>query len=151
MLVFGALLAGGYWLVQRRSVELCSVCGRQVKPEAHAIVEIGGRRRNVCCVRCALTEGRQENKPVRFIEVNDYRTGKELNPRRAWYVDGTRIVACAHGKVRIDEMKQTEEMSFDRCSPSIFAFADRKSAEAFATENGGVVRDPTELLKEVQR
>jgi len=112
---------------------------------------IGGRRRNLCCARCALTEGAQENKPVQLLEVSDYRTGKELNPQRAWYVEGSRVIACDHGNAKPDEMKQMEELSFDRCSPSIFAFENRGSAEAFVAENGGVVRDPAELLREVQK
>jgi hypothetical protein len=150
VLVFCALYAGGYWLIHRRSAELCSICSRHIKPEAHVVVEIGGRRRDVCCAHCALTEGRQENKPVRFIEVTDYRTGKGLDPQRAWYVDGSRVIACDHDMAKMDEMKHMDQMSFDRCSPGTFAFADRKAAETFVAENGGEIRDFPGLLREVQ-
>jgi hypothetical protein len=151
VLVFGALFAGGYWLVQRRSAELCGICRRHIKPEARVVVEIGGHRRNVCCAHCALTEGLQEKKPVRFIKVTDYPTGKGLDPQHAWYVDGSRIVACDHDMAKMGEMKRTEEMSFDRCSPGTFAFASRKSAEAFVAANGGAVHDLAEMLREIQQ
>lgn len=151
VLVFGALFAGGYWLVQRRSAEVCNICGRPIKPEAHVVAEIGGHRRNVCCAHCALTEGLQEKKPVRLIEVTDYPTGKGIDPQRAWFVDGSRVIACEHDMAKMGEMKRTEEMSFDRCSPGTFAFANRKSAEAFVSANGGAVHDLAEMLKEIQQ
>lgn len=101
-----ALFAGGYWLMHRRSAELCSICQRHINPEAHVVVEIGGRRRDVCCAHCALTEGRQENKPVKFIEVTDYTTGKGLDPQHAWFVDGSRVVACEHDMAKMGEMNK---------------------------------------------
>jgi hypothetical protein len=150
VLVFCALYAGGYWLIHRRSEQLCSICQRHIKREAHVVVEIGGHRRDVCCAHCALTEGRQENKPVRFIEVTDYRTGKGLDPQRASYVDGSRVAACEHDMAKMGEMKQMDQMAFDRCSPGTFAFADRQAAEAFAAENGGVVHNLAEMVREIQ-
>lgn len=151
LLVFCALSAGGYWLMHRRSEQLCNICLRHIKPEARVVVEIGGKRRTVCCAHCALTEGRQENKPVRFIQVTDYRTGKGLDPQRAWYVDGSRVVACEHDMAKMSEMKQMDQMSFDRCSPGSFAFADRNSAEEFVAENGGVIHDLARLVREFQQ
>jgi hypothetical protein len=151
VLVFCALYAGGYWLIHQRSAELCSICQRHIKREAHVVVEIGGRRRSVCCAHCALTEGRQENKPVRFIEVTDYHTGKGLDPQRAWFVDGSRVAACEHEMANMSEMKQTDQMSFDRCSPGTFAFADRNAAEAFVAQNGGVIHDLAQLMREARQ
>jgi hypothetical protein len=110
VLVFCALYAGSYWLMHQRSEQLCSICQRHIKSEARVVVEIGGKRRTVCCAHCALTDGRQENKPVRFIQVTDYRTGKSLDPQRAWYVDGSRIVACEHDMAKMGEMKQMDHL-----------------------------------------
>jgi hypothetical protein len=151
VLVFCALAVGGYRLVHRRSAELCSICSRHINAEARVVVEIDGHRRNVCCAHCALTEGRQEHKPVRFIEVTDYPTGKGIDPQRAWYVDGSRVVACEHDMAKMGEMKQMDQMAFDRCSPGTFAFADRKAAETFVAENGGVIHDLAQLTIEAQR
>ena len=38
---------------------------------------------------------------------------------------------------QMDEMKQAEQLAFDRCSPGTFAFATREDAEAFVAQNGG--------------
>jgi len=73
-----------------------------------------------------------------------------LDPQHAWFVDGSRVVACEHDMAKMGEMKQMDQMSFDRCSPGTFAFADRKAAEAFAAENGGVLHNLAEMVKGIQ-
>ncbi len=143
--VAGSLVAGE-WSLNRRSQQVCEICTRHINPRAGVIAEIGGRRRHVCCAHCAITEGLQERKPVRLIEVSDYISGRKLDPGNAWYVDGSRIVACEHEATRMGEMKQIEQAAFDRCSPGTFAFAARVDAEAFAAANGGVVHNVQELL-----
>lgn len=151
LLVIAGLFAGGYLLMNRRSEAVCGFCQRHINPQARVVAEVGGNRRTVCCAHCAVTEARQENKPLRLIEVTDYRTGKALNPEQAWYVDGSRVVACEHDMSKMDETKHAEQLAFDRCSPGTFAFGDRQAAEAFVAENGGVLRRLPELLVEAQR
>jgi hypothetical protein len=146
LVVIAGLLVAGQWSLHRRSEEVCGICARHINPRAGVIAEIGGRRHHVCCAHCAVTEGRQEHKPVRLIEVTDYNTGRKLDPRQAWYVDGSRIVACAHDMTRMNEMKQVEHTAFDRCSPGTFAFASRAEADTFSARNGGVVRNMEEML-----
>ena len=150
LVVFGGLFAGGYWLMYRRSEATCGFCYRHIHPQAGVVAEVGGRKRLVCCAHCARTEGLQENKPVRLIEVTDYVTGQRLKPEQAWYVDGSRVVACEHTMAMTDETKHAEHMVFDRCSPGTFAFRDRKSANEFAAQNGGVVFTLGEFLREGQ-
>jgi hypothetical protein len=87
---------------------------------------------------------------VRLIEVTDYVSGQSLNPQEAWYVDGSRVVACEHKMTRTDEMKQPGQLMFDRCSPGTFAFRERTAADAFAADNGGVVLGMAQFLGEVQ-
>ncbi len=144
--IVGGLLIAGEWSLHRRAEEVCGICERHINPQAGVIAEIGGRRHHVCCAHCAVTEGLQEHKPVRLIEVTDYNSGHKLDPSRAWYVDGSRIVACTHDMTRMNEMKQVERAAFDRCSPGTFAFASRWEADAFAVKNGGAVRNLEEML-----
>jgi hypothetical protein len=148
LVIAGGLVAGGYRLVKQRSQASCSICQRHINQRARVVVEIGGHRRVVCCAHCARTEGQQENKPVRFLEVTDYPTGNRLKPEDAWFVDGSRVVACEHKMTMTNEMKQSEQVVFDRCSPGTFAFRERKAADAFIAENGGVVLRLAEFLKE---
>jgi nitrous oxide reductase accessory protein NosL len=52
---------------------------------------------------------------------------------------------------KMDESKHMTAMGFDRCSPGTFAFSDRKAAEAFVAENGGILRNLTEVMAEAQQ
>jgi hypothetical protein len=146
LVIVAVLLVAGEWSVHKHSEEVCGICARHINPQAGVMAEIGGVRHHVCCAHCAVTEGVQERKPVRLIEVTDFSTGRKLDPSHAWYVDGSRIVACVHDMTRMNEMKQIEKTSFDRCSPGTFAFASRGDADTFAAKNGGAVLDMKHML-----
>lgn len=146
MVIAAGLLIAGSWAVHRSSEESCGICQRHINAQAGVIAEVGTRRVHVCCAHCAITEGLQEHKPVRLIEVTDYVTGRRLDPSTAWYVDGSRVLACTHDMSRMDEMKQIDVKTFDRCSPGTFAFASREAAEAFSAKNGGVIHNLQEML-----
>jgi len=148
IVIGGALLGGGY-MVKRRSETVCGFCQRHISPQSAVIAEVGGRRRHVCCAHCAITEGFQRHQPVRLIEVTDYNSGRKLAPEQAWYVDGSRVVACTHDMMRMGEMKQMQQADFDRCSPGAFAFSTRAAADAFVAVNGGAVRTLQEMLAAV--
>lgn len=150
LVVAASLAAGGYWVVKQRAEASCGICQRHINQRARVVVEIGGRRRVVCCAHCARTEGQQENKPVRFLEVTDYTTGSRLSPQNAWFVDGSRVMACEHKMAVTDETKHAEQAVFDRCSPGTFAFRDHKAAYDFVAENGGVVLRLDEFMREGQ-
>lgn len=146
LVIVAGLLIFGEWSLQRRSEEVCGFCARHIHRQAGVIAEIDGKRHHVCCAHCAVTEGLQEHKRVKLIEVTDYNSGRKLDPAHAWYVDGSGLVACTHDMTRMDDMKRVESTMFDRCSPGTFAFATHDDADAFAGKNGGVVRSLGEML-----
>ncbi len=150
LLVAGGLVAAGYWHMHRQEQQFCGYCQRHIMPRAKVVAEIGGQRRTACCAHCALSEARQEHKPVKLIEVTDYDSGASLKPESAWYVDDSRVVVCAHDAVRADESKHTGHLAFDRCAPGTLAFASRAAAESFIGKNGGALHSFGELLQEVQ-
>ena len=149
VLVLGLLAAGGYWLLKRTSPEECRICRREIHAAARAVIEVDGKREAVCCVRCAMTLDEQEQKPVRLVEVTDYKRQTALAPNDAFYVEGSRVVLCMTHEPHMDETKHAQARVFDRCEPSVYAFSRREEAESFATENGGKVLGLAELMKEV--
>ena len=151
LIVVAGLFASGYLLMNRRSRMECGFCRRQINAKAHVVAEVGGRRRDVCCAHCAVTEARQEKKALRLIAVTDYPTGKLVRPEGAWFVEDSRVITCQHDMSRMDESKHAEQLEFDRCSPGKLAFSERKAAEAFVAQNGGVLRSLPELLAEAQQ
>jgi hypothetical protein len=150
MILVAGLIAGGYWIVNQRAETECGFCQRHINPKAHVVAEVGGRRRDVCCAHCAVTEARQEKQPLHLIAVTDYSTGQMVSPDGAWFVEDSREIACQHDMSKMDESKHAQQLAFDRCSPGTFAFKDRKGAEAFVEQNGGALRSLSEVLAEAQ-
>lgn len=150
LVVVGGLLVAGEWMVKRRTGTICGFCNRPIQPNLGVVAEVGGRTRHVCCARCAVTEARQENKPLHLISVTDYTTGRQIAPEHAWYVEGSRAIACNHDMAMVDQDRQAERLAFDRCSPGTFAFTDKKDADAFVARNGGEVHNLQEMLGEVK-
>jgi len=50
----------------------------------------------------------------------------------------------------MDPTKHAMERVFDRCEPSLYAFARRADADEFARQNGGTVLTAEQVLREVQ-
>jgi nitrous oxide reductase accessory protein NosL len=146
------LVAGGatYWFVQSSSNQTCGFCQRPLDPHLSVTAEIAGRKKQVCCARCAVTEANQEHKSVRLLEAHDYPTGKPIDPSKAFYVDDSRAVACTHDMARMDQSKHSDQLAFDRCSPGAFTFETRNDAEAFIRQNGGVLLSYTELMAQAR-
>ncbi len=150
ILVAGAAAFGWFRFVAHPKPVACGYCMRPLHSNLQVTAEIGSKRTQVCCPRCAITEANQQRKPLRLITVHDYRTGKTMPPDAAWFVEGSRSMACDHDAMRMNEMKGTQELAFDRCSPGIFTFADRQQADAFTQANGGTVVSFGQLMREAK-
>ena len=149
LILLGLLGLGYYRMMVNQPEAFCGFCHRPIHAHAQVIAEVGGRRRAVCCARCAMTEAFQEKKPVRLIEATDYVSGNTLKPEQAYFVEDSRKVLCDHDAPMFDETKHVEPMTFDRCSPGAYAFARREDAVAFTQENGGVVLQLNEMMQGV--
>jgi len=149
-LLLVGLAAAGYWMIRHGGHEECSVCRREIHAQSRAVVEVNGQREALCCARCAVTLARQRGKSVRLIEVADYSSERMLRPQDAYYVEGSRVVLCAKHEPMLDPTKHAMERVFDRCEPSLYAFARRAEADRFAQQNGGTVLTAEQILREVQ-
>jgi hypothetical protein len=146
-----ALALGGYWLVHRTERhDICRICRREIHVQASAVAELDGKPEPVCCVRCALTLAHQQGKPVRLLQVTDYVSRQLLSLNAAYYVEGSRVILCEKHEPLLGESKEAFQRVFDRCEPSLYAFARREEAESFAARNGGVVVRLEQVLKEVE-
>ncbi|HVJ07253.1 MAG TPA: hypothetical protein VM554_02630 [Acidisarcina sp.] len=139
---------GWYRFVGHPAPVACGYCNRPLHANLTVTAEIAGKTAQVCCVRCAISEANQQHKAVRLVSVHDYSSGRMIAPANAWFVEGSHAMACDHDAMRMDEMKGSQELAFDRCSPGTFAFADRQNAEAFTLQNGGVVISYAQLMSE---
>jgi len=150
LLVAGAGVFAWYRNIARPAPVACGYCLRPLHANVKITAEIDGKRAEVCCPRCAITEANQEHKRLRLIAVHDYSTGRELSPEAAWYVEGSRILACEHSGMHMDGMKDGAPMEYDRCSPGTLTFATQQQAEDFAAANGGSVLSFGQLMSEAK-
>ncbi len=152
LVALGAVLAvlGAWYLFTQRQAAVCPFSGREIHPQTRALVTIGGRKYETCCVRCAIIEARQTGKPLRVMKVADFETSKLLNPNQAWFVEGSAVNLCM-SMSQAAESPGRESVylrGFDRCSPSALAFSSEKQARDFIAEHGGVLRRLEDLLSE---
>ena len=141
---------GWYRFVLRPVSVACGYCSRPLHANLTVTAEIAGRRAQVCCARCAISQANQERKPLRLISVRDYQSGRSISPESAWFVEGSRAIACDHDAMRMNAMKGTDMVEYDRCSPGTFAFAAREAADVFVSRNGGAVISFVQLMSEAK-
>jgi hypothetical protein len=150
LLVVGATIFSWYRFVAHPKPVVCGYCSRPLHANLTVTAEIAGKKTQVCCARCAISEANQERKPIRLLSVHDYSSGRAIPPANAWFVEGSRAMACDHDAMRMNEMKGTQELTFDRCSPGTFAFANKQEADDFAAQNGGAAISFGQLMSEAR-
>lgn len=122
-----------------RSHRNCRACERPVHEHSRTVGLLDGKRAHYCCPACAISESRQLGKTVKVVELTDHASGKALDPAGAWIVRDSDMNHCLRHTPAISPDKQPMQTLYDRCSPSLLAFASRREADAFARSHGGRV------------
>lgn len=135
------VLAGyGAWRVfASREPAACQVCLRPIHRGSKTVADVGGKREVFCCPACALTQGRQSGASIRVLSLTDFSSGEAIGPEQAWVVRGSDVSPCHAPEARFSPDKHPLERHFDRCEPSLLAFASEEAALAFGQQHGGVV------------
>jgi hypothetical protein len=136
-----AVIAVGVWyeLMGRAPAE-CQICGRPIHAAMKTVAEEDGRKLYACCPTCAITGADQTGRRVKLLRVTDFDTHKALDPAKAYYVEGSQVNMCSAPHMMPGEERVPYERTFDRCSPSMIAFASEDKARAFMAKNGGVLK-----------
>lgn len=150
LVVVGVSTFGLFRFIAHPTPVACGYCNRPLHANSMVTAEIAGKRTQACCARCAISEAKQQHKPMRLIEVHDYRTGKGISPEGAWFVEGSRVIVCTHDMAHMGEDKEMPDMVFDRCSPGTLAFASKSDADAFVAQNGGAAISFGQLMSEAR-
>lgn len=141
--ILGTIAAGLVYLavsMQRASSrEMCQVCRRPLHERSRTVGFLGDTQDVFCCPACALTSHQQTGQAVKITELTDFVTDSKLDPANAFLVRGSNVNLCTRHHPLVDDAKQSYAMEYDRCSPSVLAFATREEAESFARDHGGDV------------
>ena len=141
----------GYLTYRGPLGEQCYACQRAIHAHSRTVGLVNGRARVFCCPACALSEHEQEGKPIRVTELTSFLTGARLAPATAFLVKGSDVNMCAQTHELTDADKRSANVQFDRCSPSMLAFATRDEATQFAREHGGEVLPFREIVAAFSR
>ena len=117
----------------------CYACRRLIHAHSRTVALVNGRARVFCCPACALSEHQQEGKPVKVTELTSFFTGAILAPDSAYVVKGSDVNMCATTHGITTDASRPADVQYDRCSPSLLAFAQRSEAVQFVREHGGEV------------
>ncbi|MFO0982472.1 MAG: hypothetical protein U1E76_12185 [Planctomycetota bacterium] len=127
----------------------CQLCSRPIHlATAFALVK-DGKEVWCCCPRCALAwiDGRRFERAT----ATDHASGEHVAAERCVYVEGADLMPCCAPNVMLGEAKAPMERCFDRCSPSLIAFALAAQARDFVQQHGGEVVSFEALLAEARR
>ncbi|MFQ5813992.1 MAG: hypothetical protein ACE5I2_12530 [Anaerolineae bacterium] len=151
MVAVAAIVAAGvgaWYALYSRPPAFCELSGRPIHGNMHTLVKVDGKTRHACCARCALILGGQTDQEVDILEVTDYLSGRPLAAAEAYFVEGSRVEVCSVPRLRVDESRTPYVRLFDRCSPSLLAFAREAEAHGFIRSYGGNLKRLEELIRE---
>jgi hypothetical protein len=137
LVVAFAALGSAWYLTQDEPPQYCQLSGRLIHPHMLTVVRVQGKKLYACCARCALTNERQTGIHVEVVQVTDYISGRRIDARKAWFVDGSHREPCASPAMKPDAEGTPSMRMFDRCSPSLIAFSRQDQALNFITANSG--------------
>lgn len=152
VLVLAALFAMGCdrlesWL----HPEQCALSGRPIRAGMGAEVRIDGRENSVqaCCLRCAITFAQQTGQKIRVLSVTDYVSHNQVRPDRAFYLSQSSVAPCSGPRVAVPaSRREASSQVWDRCMPSVIAFADSDVALQFQKDAGGFLKSFAELVED---
>lgn len=144
----GCLVLLGTWLAC--SAPSCSQCGRDECRNLTFRIDLAdGSSVQTCCPRCALRYLRDEQPEVSALTVREFNSTKSLDARRATYVEGSDVHPCSHAAPSSPPPTDARGCClvavYDRCEPSLVAFASPREAEGFVRDHGGLLRSYDEL------
>jgi nitrous oxide reductase accessory protein NosL len=141
-LLFVALLLAGC----DRGAKVCAVCQRdECKAMAFRVTLENGKTVETCCPRCGMHYVEAMKQPARSLEATDFTTGHWVDATKATFVSGSDMKGCAMPAAQRDAQGCCMYMAYDRCLPSLVAFADKPAAMEFQKQHGGDVQSFAEL------
>ena len=141
-LVSSGRIAGG--------ASTCSVCKRPLHPaQVFLVVSEKEGERRACCPRCGLRFVIESNgKP---LQATDFSGGKLIDAEAAIYLEGSDLMQCCASTTMRTDNGMICEMHYDRCMPSLVAFASLQRARTYQREHGGRLIDLAEARTRVAR
>ena len=129
---------------------VCDVCKRLIHTEtSFKIARSDGSVQSTCCPRCGLAAVTQNGG--RALEAVDFTSKTRIGAAEAIYLEGSDIMECCTGTGFRADQGAFQQMEYDRCMPSLLAFARREDAEMVQQKHGGQIISFEEARQSVVR
>lgn len=127
----------------------CALSGRPIHAGMGARVQIDERPPvRACCLRCTIVEAEHTDKDIHVLSVTDYVSHDQISPKDAFYIVGSTVTPCAGPWVEVPaNRRESSQVSWDRCLPSVIAFGKSEDAEQFQRESGGEIQTFAKLTE----
>jgi hypothetical protein len=139
LVLFGAALGQACQGFRSSDAAECYACQRPIHAHSKTVASADGHSRIFCCPACALSQREQTGKPVAITQLTSYLTGEPLTPEAAYVVRGSDVNMCIRTQDIVSADKRAAALRYDRCAPSLYAFAQESEAARFASQHGGQV------------
>jgi hypothetical protein len=139
LVLFGAALGQSCQVFRSSDATECYACKRPIHEHSKTVAFENGHSRIFCCPACALSEHEQTGKPITITRLTSYLTGEPLTPESAYVVRGSDVNMCIRTQDIVSADKRPADLRYDRCAPSLYAFAQQSEATRVAKEHGGEV------------
>ncbi len=126
----------------------CELCERPIHHATAFSLVVEGRKVWACCARCGLSIYSSKGDQVTAAMATDYPSGRRLEAERCVFVEGSGLTPCCSPAIIVVGEKTPCGKCFDRCSPSVIAFANPKEALAYTKEYGGIIVPFKTLVRE---
>ena len=121
-----------------KSPRVCAVCQREeCKGMAFRMTLENGKVVETCCPRCATHYLESNHQKAQKMEATDFATGQWVDAATAIYVSGSDMHPCAEMQSMRDPQGCCLMKTYDRCLPSLVAFAEKDPAVVFQKAHGG--------------
>jgi hypothetical protein len=136
--------------VFKREPPRCEMCDRPIHvPTAFSAV-VDGHEIWACCPLCGFGSCHEHGAGVTDAKATDFATGRRVPAEQCAYVEGSDLTPCCSRSVDVGPEKVCRTRCFDRCFPSLIAFARTTDAQQFAREHGGTILSYEILMRRMQ-
>jgi hypothetical protein len=143
-------LVAYHWEALRRPA-LCQVCGRDIpKQTAYRLATADGTIK-ACCPSCAMHYLLHHPGNVHESWASDFGSGRMIPAATAYYDEGGDVQYCTAHHPGVERGPQgINARVYDRCLPTLVAFATQGEAEAYRQQHGGRVLTYAQALETIR-
>jgi hypothetical protein len=136
-----------YRLETPRRQGLCQVCDRMISEQTAFRIDTASGSVHACCPACAIHFMMSHGATNDKAWATDFNSGRKIAASSAFYDEGGDVQYCTRHTSSVE--RGTEGVSqrvYDRCLPTMVAFASRADADAYRQQHGGHVVTYEEAL-----